>query len=216
MNFIKWIFGLIVFSLLYLLLIYFLEQPILEELCTLIYLVLLVFIPIGIFLTLLLLLLLKRGKGLIYYIAVAISLLLISNISLLWVMDIGVGRKNQYGLLFETLAVWDTSILFIVLVLIRAMLGHFYKKSHKTVLFDIKEEKRKIFKVMAVGILLFVWFSQLFLLSSAIKANQAVQLLDIKDKSSYSISYFYRPFVSRIDLKNGLRWSYHRMKFVDD
>ena len=57
---------------------------------------------------------------------------------------------------------------------------------------------------------------QIYLFGNAISVYKAVEVLNTEEKQEYSLFSFYRPFVYEIRLEDGRRWSYGRVKFVNE
>ena len=137
----------------------------------------------------------KKFTFLVY---VMTTLLLISNITFLIFLNI-----FQMGIqvIFIAPAVWGATFLFVVIIL----------QEPRVYLVKVKILKSILVSATVTFILL-----QIYLLGNSIEVYKAVKVLNTQEKAGYSLFYFYRPLVSEIRLSNGKRWSYSRVKFVED
>ena len=150
-------------------------------------------------------------KRILLYVKSIGSVLLMSNMTLYFIVH--VNPDFGFGIVFVAFNVWGSTILFLLVLLIRTLVNYFFKQDGK-ILFYFNEEKIKVLKAFVATTILFFILLQVFFMASAIVAYKATKELDLKIKSQYSVYYFYRPTVREIRLSNGMRWSYSRVKFM--
>ena len=212
----KIVMGIIFLSLIFLFMLSILEQSlsvallklVIENVATGLWII----IPVVVMILTVLIMGFFKDKF-IHLVYVTITLLFISNITLLLYFN---NTTTGFGIIaiVIVLSVWGSTLWFIVGVLIKLLYSYFFKK-------DIKEVIASLLKVKIIkSILLSVTFTfvlwQLFLMGSSIVAYKTVKVLNLKENIEYSVFSFYRPFNHEIRLRNGMRWSYGRVKFVHD
>ncbi|CAA6804130.1 MAG: Unknown protein [uncultured Sulfurovum sp.] len=151
------------------------------------------------------------NEKLTFLVYVGMTLLFISNMTFLLWLNVA---TVDFGVIFIILFVWGSTFWFVVTLLIKLLYAYIFKKGFKE--FIGYMVRVKIFQAFFLSVTVTFILLQLFLMGSSILAYKSVKVLDIKENKTYSLFYFYRPFISEIRLDNGMRWSYSRVKFVND
>ncbi|CAA6807998.1 MAG: Unknown protein [uncultured Sulfurovum sp.] len=147
----------------------------------------------------------------IHLLYVMITLLLISNMTFLLFINIA---EMGFGIIFLVLFVWGSTFWFVVVLFVKLLDSYFFEKNIKEIIESIL--KVKIIKSILLSATVTFLLFQIYLLGNAISVYKAVKVLNIEEKKEYSLFYFYRPFVYEIRLADGRRWSYGRVKFVNE
>ena len=140
-----------------------------------------------------------------------VNLQFFSSIALLFVMAKHDG-DDRFGYVFEFLFVSGSFFSLIGTLILKLWLNSLRLKHHDTLFQYLLYVKSKIVFSLFKTLLLFVMLLQIFLLMSAFQAyTQAKNMHMSEDRNIFS---FYKPFLTEIHLKNNLRWSYSRNKYV--
>ncbi len=150
-------------------------------------------------------------KKLTLLVSIIVTLLLISNMTFLVCLSFA---QMGFGIILIVLFVWGSVILFVIALLVKLTYSYFFMKNIKEVIGDIL--KVKILKLFLLSGIITFMLLQLYLMGSAIEAYKAVKVLNIKESKEQSLLSFYKPYIYEIRLSNGMRWSYVRVKFVNN
>jgi len=142
---------------------------------------------------------------------ITIMLLLISNITFLLFLNLA---QTDFGIIFIIFFVWGSALLVVITLIIKLLYATFFAKNFKEVVGYLL--KVRIVKSILLSVTVTVVLFQLYLVANAIAVYKAVKFQDVSEKNNYALFSFYRPYVYEITLSDGSRWSYGRVKFVDN
>jgi len=143
-----------------------------------------------------------------------ITLLLISNITFLLFFNLApMGFGIAFVILFFLFSIWGSALSLVVALIIKLLYAAIFAKNFKEVVGYLL--KVRIVKSILLSVTVTFVLFQLYLVANAIEVYKAVKVQDVAEKNNYSLFSFYRPYVYEIR-SSGKRWSYGRVKFVDN
>jgi len=144
------------------------------------------------------------------FMEITITLLLISNITFLLFLNLA---QTNFGIIFIMFSVWGISLSVVIILSFKLLYSAIFTKNCKEVVGYLL--KVRVVKSILLSVTITVVLFQLYLVANAIEVYKAVKVQDVSEKNNYSLFSFYRPYVYEIR-SGGKRWSYGRVKFVDN
>ena len=141
---------------------------------------------------------------------ITITLLLISNITFLLFLNLA---QLGFGIIFIAFFVWGSVFSVLIILIIKLLYAAIFAKNFKEVVGYLL--KVRIVKPILLSVTVTVVLFQLYLVANAIEVYKAVKVQDVPEKNNYALFSFYRPYVYKITLSDGSRWSYNRVVFVN-